>query len=193
MQELLKKELSSTDILELCDHKTRLLKYDDLVGFENIDELLSPHNACVLLYQAGDYHGHWVVLTRRRCNDTGEWVIEFFDPYGYEIDEEIDLLPERSGAQSIPYLTWLLLNSGYDRVVIQDEPLQSTKSGINTCGRWAALRVIYKDVPLHKFIDFFLQAGHPSPDEFAVMLTEGRISVAPIACRHGREGVGIKI
>jgi hypothetical protein len=174
MDQIIQKEkersLSSKEIYDLCHGKVRILAYDELAGVHDLNELFEPYNAFILLYQASDSYGHWVALTRRRCKDNGKWVIEFFDPYGYSIDQEIKMLPKRQGAQSYPRLTELLLTSGYDKCVVQNKRLQERGPGINTCGRWVALRVINKDMPLAKFISLF-EGTRLAPDDYVVLMT----------------------
>src|SRR5277367_309500 len=74
--------LSGHDIMRLLKDKTNIISYNDLYNINNIDEILK-FGSCVILYNTAENSGHWC------CILTHKNKIEFFDPYGILIDDEI--------------------------------------------------------------------------------------------------------
>jgi hypothetical protein len=59
--------LSDEDVLRITDNKCKVLLYSDLEHFHDIDSMLAPHGAAVVLYQLEQNVGHWVtVITKAR-------------------------------------------------------------------------------------------------------------------------------
>ena len=145
-------ELNEDDIMRITDNKTKILLYSDLEQVNNIDEILYPYGCCVILYQLKENVGHYICLIRRNKME-----VEFFDPYGMKMDEELKYSKynlRRHQGVMIPHLTALFDNSNY-RVYSNKYQLQKFKHHINTCGRWVSLRIRFKEVSLEKFIKLF--------------------------------------
>ena len=160
--------LSDQDILRICDHKCKVLLYSDLEKYDDIDSMLAPHGAVVILYQLEQNVGHWVTVMKR-----GSKHIEVFDPYGMSIDQELQFSQynlRRHNGMRVPHLTHLLDNSPYT-VVYNDTQLQQFKHHVNTCGRWCALRVRFRSDSLDRFIDLFTKNECYNGDFFVSALT----------------------
>lgn len=158
--------LSDKDIMRLIKGKANLLTYTELQKYNNIDQVLGPYSALVLLYETSKNFGHWVCVFK-----VNENTIEHFDSYGLKPDDELKFIPEyfrEVNYEEIPHLTYLLYNSGYN-VIYNEFKLQKKKKGINTCGRWVATRLIYRMIPQKVFAKFFLE--YNNPDEIIVQLT----------------------
>jgi hypothetical protein len=155
--------LSDSDVLKLVEHKAKILIYSDLSKFKTLDEALGKHQAAFLLYESQPDYGHWTVLFR---NDD---YVEFFDPYGVFPDNELEWIPkhfrEISG-QMYPQLTALLYYSPYD-LEYNEHKFQKHGEGINTCGRWSALRLAFRDVSLKQFAEMF--KGKKSDDLVSIL------------------------
>lgn len=99
----------------------------------------------VVLYEVMPDYGHWVAVL-----ETPEG-IEHFDSYGILPDNELKWVPE-----------WLKHSTGQDMKFILSELLKSNKK-INynshrfqgktssTCGRWAALRIMFSNLGTDQF------------------------------------------
>ena len=158
--------LSDKDIMRLIKGKANLLTYTELQKYNNIDQVLGPYSALVLLYETSKNFDHWVCVFK-----VNENTIEHFDSYGLKPDDELKFIPEyfrEVNYEEIPHLTYLLYNSGYN-VIYNEFKLQKKKKGINTCGRWVATRLIYRMIPQKVFAKFFLE--YNNPDEIIVQLT----------------------
>jgi len=145
-------DLTDSDILRITDYKTKILLYSDLETIDNIDEILEPYNCCVILYQLEINIGHWICLIKQNNNE-----IEFFDPYGLQIDTELkysDFNLRRHQGQIVPHLTALLDKSNY-HIKSNKVQLQEFKEHINTCGRYVSMRIRFRTVPINKFIELF--------------------------------------
>jgi hypothetical protein len=145
--------LSDLDILNITDNKCKVMRYKDLEGYKTIDQALGPHGAAVILYQHEEDFGHWVAVFI-----VDETTIEVFDSYGIPIDSEIEFSPFqlRRHKGKVPHLTHLIENSPHYTTVLENkEPLQKDKKDVNTCGRWAAVRIRFRDVPLKDFDRMF--------------------------------------
>jgi hypothetical protein len=162
--------LSDDDIKYLTRNKCNIMKYEELAHCETLDQVLKPHGACILLYETEKNFGHWVALIK---NPGGKKdVVEFFDSYGMAPDEELKMIPQyfrATSAQNFPHLTQLINESPY-QVQFNDIDFQEEIKNVNTCGRWAAMRVIWRNISLDKFQDFLLNQ-RISPDEYVAAMT----------------------
>lgn len=158
--------LSDGEILDWIDGKANVLTYSNLENFDDIDDVLGPHNALILLYQTTDpSYGHWVCLFKNGDE------INFFDPLGIFPDKEIDLIPKKMRKvfyDDDKHLTRLLYNYG-GKIVYNEVPLQKNIDGVNTCGRHVACRLIFRDIPQDDYISFMKKFD--DPDHLVTYLT----------------------
>lgn len=156
-----KKALSMDELLKASNNRLQVFTYDDLYHVKHIDELFYPHNVCIILYQSSPNFGHWVTLIRRKNT------IEHFDPYGVKIDDELN----KSNNMGFPkLLSQLILNSDITRIISNKGRFQSTKPGVNTCGRWALIRALLKNKSLKEFTNLF-HNQKLEPDFYVTALT----------------------
>jgi len=145
-------DLSDNDILRITDNKTKIFLYSDLEKVNNIDEILNPYGCCVILYQLEENVGHWICLIKHKNN-----IIEFFDPYGIKVDQELKFSKftlRRHNGVIVPHLTALIHKSNY-KIISNNFKLQQFKEHVNTCGRWVSMRIRFRDVSLNKFVKLF--------------------------------------
>lgn len=146
--------LSSDDIREICENNVEIMTYDKIRNFRSLDSLIIKPVA--LLYRTSKNMGHWVCIFR---NNRG--YIEFFDSYGLPPDHElefIDIEKRIEFGQEYPYLSELIRKSKC-LVTYNKYQLQGLKDGVSTCGRWVAMRIALRNIPLNQFIKFFLDCG----------------------------------
>jgi len=160
-------DLSGQDIIDITNDETNILLYSDLDNINNIDDIFNTKNNVALLYQTEENFGHWVALIKK--NNT----IEFFDPYGLSVDEELKYseynLRTQDG-QLVPHLTHLLNNSNY-HIIINKCKLQKFKQDINTCGRHISWRIRMRDVELNEYCKLLTDNKHYNPDFWVSALT----------------------
>jgi hypothetical protein len=160
--------LSDEDILRITNHKCKVLLYSDLEQYDDIDSMLAPHGAAVVLYQLEQSVGHWVTIIKH-----GSKHIEVFDPYALKIDQELQFSQynlRRHNGMKVPHLSHLLDSSPYI-VTYNDVQLQQFKHHVNTCGRWCALRVRFRSDSLDRFIGLFTKNEHYGGDFWVSALT----------------------
>jgi hypothetical protein len=161
-------DLSGNDIMRITEGKTNMLSYDKLEEYNNIDEVLGPHGCVVILYQTKENTGHWVCLFKRDGN-----VLEFFDPYGLVLDQELPLSTynlQRHNGVLTPHLTALIKQSSY-KVSNNIHKLQEFKHDVNTCGRWVSLRVKWRSKSLSEFIKLLTTNENYNGDFWVSALT----------------------
>jgi len=153
------------DIIKRLHGKTKVLGYRDLIKYKSVEGLLRPHGNVVIHYpeNAEETQGHWTALMYS-FDDKGKKIIEFFDPYGCEIDEAF----EKMNVRSRPLLSNLLLKSNYD-IHYNNKPLQIQAPNINTCGRHVVLRILNRNMSINKYARLLSQ--YPA-DEVVTFLTE---------------------
>lgn len=160
------KPLSDKDILKLVKNKSNLTLYPNLYKYKNIDEVLEPNGASFILYETKPSYGHWCLIFKRTPD-----LLEFFDPYGSKfIDEELNFVPKefrKVSHQDVPYLSLLMIESPY-RLSYNKYQFQKRGDNIKDCGRWCALRLIFKDYPIKLFA--YLFQGKNS-DDIATLFT----------------------
>lgn len=150
--------LSNVDIISLCDDKTNVVKYSELINYDNIDDLLQPFDNVVILYETGKNYGHWVCLIK--YGNT----IEFFDPYGLGVDEQLSF-----SKKSLPLLSILLLNSDY-KLIENKTQLQKKYNNVSSCGRHVAVRLILKQLDIYEYLKMF-ENNKYDPDTVVTYLT----------------------
>jgi len=95
--------LSDKDVMKLVEGRAKVVLYSDLHKFKSLDQLLKPYGSVFLLFEWQPGSGHWVAINRLD-NDS----IEFFDPYGVYMDDELKWVPSdfrKKSFQNYPYLT----------------------------------------------------------------------------------------
>ena len=162
-------DLNENDIRRIADNKVIIIAYESLFNVNSLDELFTPFGAFILLYQTAEFFGHWVCLLK-----TGERDLEFYDPYGLNVDEELNInnafhLRMHRGVIT-PHLTTLINIDGW-RVRYNKERLQKVLRDVNTCGRYCALRVRFKMLSMKKFNRLLKDNKAYNPDFWVTALT----------------------
>lgn len=158
------KSLSGTEVLNLVGQKAKLLKYSELLKHRSIESVLEPYGSVFLLYESEPGYGHWCALTIH------DRVIRFCDPYGGAPDTQLDYVSPNMRAvlgETYPYLTQLLNESKY-RVEWNAHKFQQLDKDVRSCGRWSAIFILLKDLPLQDIIKLFKGAD---ADDLATFLT----------------------
>lgn len=142
------KTLSNGDIENFLGHKPNLITYKELKKYDDIDKVLGKYGYVIILYETKQNFGHWTLIFKRNKN-----TIEHFDSYGLKPDDELKFIKtlfKITNGTYQPYLTYLLLKSGY-KIEYNEFPFQQMKQNINTCGRWILLRLKNKDLDIYEF------------------------------------------
>jgi len=121
--------------------ESKILKYSELANYRHIDELLpKERDFRVILVEHENNQGHWCCIMK--YNKTIEW----FNPYGVRPDGQKNLLGKIRNqmlGQAEDYMTNLMKSSKGYKLIYNKARLQKLRQGINTCGRWIILRIIY--------------------------------------------------
>jgi hypothetical protein len=158
--------ITGSDLVRMTRSEARIMSYSDLEGVASIDQLFESKSAAIILYQTRRGYGHWVALTRT------DNLLTFFDPYGMQVDTELELSPfnlRRHDGRAVPHLSHLINQSKY-RLIENRVRLQEYMHTINTCGRWCALWVRESGVGLKGFQELFV-GQREKPDYYATALT----------------------
>lgn len=136
-----KEHIPTSDEQLLSAVDTNIVRHDELYRVKDIQSLIK-NNALIIFYDhtAGDI-GHWCCLTKRNH------IVEFFDPYGRNIDSE-EYIGDRE-----PYLKKLLMKTNYD-VRYNPYDFQGRGRPMSTCGRHVVTRILLKDKPLSYYKKF---------------------------------------
>lgn len=120
--------------------KTRIINYNDLKYFNNIDDVFINNSFIIFYPNKHSNVGHWCCCIKR--NNT----ISYFDSYG---------LPptDRYLNGGFPYLSKLLLKSPYT-LEYSEVDYQLKKSGVSSCGHHCIVRILFKDRPLEEYQNF---------------------------------------
>ncbi len=135
--------LSGNDILKLTNNKCNVIIYHDLVNYRTLDQALGKYGAFVVLYETSKNYGHWCC-----CIKINNKLVEFFDPISNKPDKEFKWVPDMY--KQNPYLSHLMKESKY-QLSYNHIKFQKNIRGVNTCGRWCALRIILKNYTLDQF------------------------------------------
>jgi len=160
--------LSNDDILKKLDGKVNIIDYSQLKYVHDIDEILYPYDACVILYLTRKNYGHWTCIFKRGN------LIEHFDSYGLmpdaELDWKMDPYFRKKSNQDYPHLSCLLIDSKYD-LSFNEHQFQKKLKDINTCGRHVIVRLWCRDMPLEDYKKMF-DSFTLDPDSVVTILTK---------------------
>jgi hypothetical protein len=162
--------LSNYQVFDLLNHKTRVLTYTELTKYDDINDVLEPFGCFVLLYLSKKDYGHWCCVIEHPDR------IEFFDPYGTYIDDELENISgdfRKRSDQLFPHLTKLLFESGKP-IEYNEYKFQKKGTNINTCGRHTAMRVLMKHLLLDDYHDFITKTAKrlkTDPDGLVTLMT----------------------
>lgn len=145
-----------------------MIPYSYCKHAHSLHDIWGPDRATIVLYETEDAYGHWCAMF-----EVSPTMLEFFDSYGGKPDSQLSMVPanyrQKSG-QDYPYLSDLIKRSGYKNVIYNDQKLQKSGPGTSTCGRWSALRVCCRNVPLKTFQRWFHNQRLPG-DSYVTALT----------------------
>ena len=144
--------LSTDQIKNALNQKVKVVTSDQLYKFKTLDELLQPYNKVVILYiwqTEPNKYGHFCCLSKYGN------VVQYFDPFGKNIDSVINVLPQKFRSENhmdYKYLTKLLLDSPYE-IEYNENPMQDKASSV--CGRYSIVKLALSDLPMHMFQKLF--------------------------------------
>jgi|SRR5580693_8213995 hypothetical protein len=148
--------LSDKNVLDLVDRKANLIVYPNLVHYKTLDQMLEPYGACFLLFESKPNFGHWCCIFK-----VDDETVEFFNPYGGDEhgypDDCLNFIAapfRKKSNQDHTYLSALMYNSPYE-LTYNEYKFQKHGHNINTCGRWCAIRLIFRFLTLDEFSNIF--------------------------------------
>lgn len=155
---------SKKDLEYMLDGKVKIVTYNELDNFNDIQELLDPYQATIILYPNHEdpNFGHWICIFRM-CGESNN-ILQYFDPYGAYVDEPISDFNEkaktlREPQRMEPRLIDLILNSIYKDTTEWNEcPFQSDEIAVSTCGLWNVMRLKNNHLNEHGFKKQFYDA-----------------------------------
>jgi len=173
--ENLKKMFGTDDFIELFGSsiESKIMKYSELKKYDNILDLLTFKGDYRIILIENSYNvGHWVVLARNNA-------LIFFDPYGKKTDSELKWISksQNEDLQQYPNTIRDLMETSKIKKYYSKTKYQKVGNGINTCGRWASIAVLFlaiKGLTLIKMkqaLDHIKKETHKPFDIIAVDLT----------------------
>lgn len=141
--------LTDKDLITLYDGN--FVIYNDIDKYNNIDDLFKNDVCFILFEMARKNNGHYCVLTKRGN------MVEFFDSYGVPIEQQKKFISNPDLFQAENHIIKMIKESPY-KLSYNDHFFQDNDyDNISTCGRWCAMRAIYKDIPLSKFKNMIIK------------------------------------
>jgi len=166
----MRKSLSDLEIHEIVEGKAEIRFYSELSRMKNLQQCMGVHRACVLLYETKVHFGHWCCFFQ-----VDENTIEFFDSYAIRPDGEFRFVPpdmEEKTDQQPGRLTQLIEQAAATcKIIYNQVPLQEFSDKSDVCGRWVALRIRKRGVPLDKFQELFYKQRLGTPDQLVTLMT----------------------
>ena len=160
--------LSGADVHQITRQTCNVLAYEQLQRYDNIDDVLGKHGAAVILYQLESNFGHWVSLFKLNSN-----TLYFFDSYGIQLDEELKFSSfntRQHRGKAVPHLSHLISKSHY-RLILNKTKFQQFKHDVNTCGRYAAHRILHRRMSEKDYEALLLDNDHYNADFWISILT----------------------
>jgi hypothetical protein len=168
LQEKLTEPLSNVDIKKKLHGHVNIIKYESLVNYDNIDDILGEWGCCVILYELRNNSGHWVCLFKTKDNK-----ISFFDPYALKPDDQLNFINVKFRLENnsyYPYLTYLLYKSPYPIEYNEYQLQDFNNKSLATCGRWCCCRLMFRDMSVKQFYNHFKSFNDITSDEFVTLI-----------------------
>lgn len=145
--------LEDSDIKEILGNDQRILKYNQLSNYNNIEDLLPYEGSnVILLYEQEENSGHWCCI--KRMGNT----LYYFNSYGGQIDDPLNWSKENNEmlGQGKPFLKIMLNKTPMD-CYYNLYDFQSKKNyDISTCGLWC-IAFLTSGLTLHQFYDYIMK------------------------------------
>jgi hypothetical protein len=167
------RSLSGEDIKKFFNGKINVITYPQIKKYDNIDQLLTKHNKCVILYLTHPTYGHWTCCFKNKKGD-----IEFFDSYSTQPDMEFKYIPKNLRIQyneSIPYLSNLLLKSKYN-FEYNPYKFQKDDNDVTSCGHHCCSRLSFSDLSINQYYEL-IKSFKIDPDLLVSELVESIIDL----------------
>ena len=160
---------SDTDMQTMTKNKYNIYLYHELSKYTKIDEILGPNKGAIILFQNESANsGHWCCIWLDD-KDT----LQFFDSYGLKPDDELQYSQYNLRIHNnvaVPHLSHLIEQSNY-KLEWSTYKLQKMKDKTNTCGRYAAYRLLHRDMSNEEFAKLLNANKYYEPDFWITILT----------------------
>lgn len=158
--------LGDFEIQTYLEGKTKVLKYNEIPQYNNLEQLLYPHGNCVILLETKTDFGHWICIKR-----TGD-VISFFDSYGDFPDQQKKFVNTkflRDSGQKFNIICKMLDEASYKYTIeFSERRLQNMNDlSIATCGLWCSV-FIKSGMLVEQFYEFIDSFGETDLDKVIV-------------------------
>ena len=162
--------LTNYDISKILNNNCKIIEYSDLYDIESLKDIMID-KCIVILYRSSDDSAHWCCIFEHDNND-----IEFFDPYGTIIDNEIEQIKHVNPSYAQQYyhgkrLIELILKGNYKDIIYNNYKMQELKSNINTCGRHVCCRLLFKDYSLDDYVNMLKMKSGKYLDKKVLQIT----------------------
>lgn len=146
--------ITDNDIISICSkflgYRPPIYMYSSLSRFldrpKDFFDILNKKKVIFILYPTlSKYDGHWCIVIKNKYG------YEFFDPYGFDIDDEKILINPINlifNNGYINFLKLLFINTPYK---FNNFMFQKMDSSINTCGYWCIHRTFYKNLNTNQY------------------------------------------
>lgn len=169
LKKLMSVALSDKQIKKALNNKCNLVTLNEVKHIKTLSELLGPYKACVFLYETADNYGHWCTIFEVNSN-----LVEFFDPYGYFIDKQLNYIDtnyKNKKGLGHTFIGKLLYESKYKEIEWNNYPLQKYEDNINTCGRHVIVRLLNRGLTLDEYYNKIKSSGYDG-DTYVTLVTK---------------------
>ena len=175
MERLIKKSeavyLSDSDINLITRGDAKVVGFSSLKGISDLIEVFGEKNCFILFYAVDSANvGHYTTFILHRDKK----VIEHFDSYGYSLDKLLkisDYEYRRSAGENYKKDLVAKACAKYSlRFEENKKRFQKQSNMVSTCGRYACVRCIFRDLSLSQF-NSLLEDERISPDWIVSALT----------------------
>lgn len=165
--------LSDSDIRDILDNKVNIVNYVDLKHYTALEPVLGVYNAVVLLIPVSSVsNGHWLCMYYDSNNNR----LVYYNSYGLGIGADLKISPYKDFHDNIPDTELFDLITDFVRrrrckLDINKHQHQILSDKINTCGRHACVRLLFRDLSNGEYDMFIRNNGLQSVDMCVTYLT----------------------
>lgn len=150
--------LNYNDIKNVIKLPNKYMNYDEVKNYENLEELFGKYNIIIMfLPNKTESIGHWICLLKYKQ------YIEYFDPYGLTINQEMNILGLDNSLKKLYQLS-------KKKVVFNNFQYQKLRKNINDCARHCAVRCCFYTLNVIQYHKLIISANMDS-DDLITLLT----------------------
>lgn len=142
--------------------------YQDFAKYSKIEDVFRDSLNVVVVFPVEKYNqGHYIAVLYYPDKN----LVSVFDPYGYSLEEDINLADYLDHYDDrVKFALLTLLENFSGTVQVNRVPFQNKSDAIATCGKHCVMRILYRHIVDVEDYRKFLKYRNLTPDEIVTLM-----------------------